>query len=351
MNPWVLYQPLRLREARLSSRIENTVASAREVAGLPYLSTQRIDVLEVRNYLDAIDLGAKAIGLGEDEPRQITESLIRQLHQRLLRDTPGADRKRPGNYRDRLVYIGDERLGFERARFVPPPASEVPHLMRELVGFMRQPPEGLPALLAVGMAHYQFETIHPFADGNGRLGRMLITLGLCDRGVLSAPPIYPSGYIDANKQEYYDSLLAVSTQGDWGRWLRFFLEAVRSQAVDTLSRMKELLRLREDIRSRAAHRSLSARFLSTIDHLFAEPVITAASLNRAVGGGAQTSRNYIKILCDLDVLKEITGKRRAARTWRGRSSESRIRTDPTLAPPTASSARVRRRGGRGSCRR
>jgi len=317
VNPWVLYQPLRLREARLSSRIENTVASAREVAGLPYLSTQRIEALEVRNYLNAIELGAKAIGPGEDERRQITESLIRQLHQSLLRDIPGADRKRPGNYRDRLVYIGDEHLGFERARFVPPPASEVPHLMRELVGFIRRPPEGLPALLAVGMAHYQFETIHPFADGNGRLGRMLITLGLCDRGVLSAPLIYPSGYIDANKREYYDSLLAVSTHGDWGRWLRFFLEAVRSQAVDTLARMKELLRLREDIRSRVAHRSLSARFLSTIDHLFAEPVITAASLNRAVGGGAQTSRNYIDILCYLNVLKEITGKKkgRAYMAW------------------------------------
>lgn len=310
VNRWVLFQPLRLREAMLSSRIENTVASAREVAGLPYLPAPRTEAVEVGNYLRAIELGA-----GSKQP--ITESLIRQLHNELLRDIPDAKRKGPGRYRDRLVYIGDERLGFEKARFVPPPAEEVPHLMRELAAFLREPPEGMPALIAVGLAHYQFETIHPFADGNGRLGRMLITLGLCDRGLLSAPLIYPSGYIDANKSEYYDSLLAVSTQGDWGRWLRYFLQAVHSQAADTLRRMRDILRLREDIRSRAADRSLSERFVRAIDHLFAEPVVTAASLNKAIGGGAQTSRNYIDLLCKLGVLQEITGRKkdRAYMAW------------------------------------
>lgn len=303
IDPWVLFQPLRLREARLSSRIENTVASAREVAIQAHRPAERTEPLEVRNYLRAMNLAAQA-------PAPMSESRIRALHEELLRDIPDAERKLPGRYRDHQVYIGDERLGFTLARFVPPPAAEVPRLMHDLVLYLREPPAGLSALVALGLAHYQFETIHPFADGNGRLGRLLITLGLCDHGLLEAPLIYPSAYIDANKQVYYDALLAVSERGEWTGWLRFFLETVRSQAIDTTHRMHRLLELREDYRRRVAHRPLSARIDRVIDHLFASPIVTARSLHEAVGGARQTVHNYIDLLVETGILLEITGRKK-----------------------------------------
>lgn len=303
IDPWLLFQPLRLREARLSSRIENTVASAREVAVQIHRSLDRTEPLEVLNYLKAMDMAANA-------PAPMNESRIRELHRELLRDVPDAERKLPGRYRDRQVYIGNEHLGFTQARFVPPPASEVPRLMHDLVKYLREPPTGLSALIILGLAHYQFETIHPFADGNGRLGRLFITLGLCDHGLLEAPLIYPSGHIDANKQEYYDALLAVSEEGDWSRWLSFFLETVRSQAVDTMQRMHRLLELRDAYRQRVAHRPLSARIDRVIDHLFASPAVTARSLREAVGGANQTVRNYIDLLVEVGILQEITGRKK-----------------------------------------
>ena len=168
----------------------------------------------------------------------------------------------------------------------------------------------MSALIALGLIHYQFETIHPFADGNGRLGRLLITLGLCDHGLLEAPLIYPSGYIEGHKQEYYDSLLAVSEEGDWARWLTFFLETVRSQAVDTKQRMHRLLELRDDYRNRVAHRPLSARIDRAIDHLFASPAVTARSLHTAVGGARQTVHNYLELLVEAGILNEITGRKK-----------------------------------------
>ncbi|MCC7387929.1 MAG: Fic family protein [Phycisphaerales bacterium] len=303
IDPWILFQPLRLREARLSSKIENTIASAREVAMQAHRPAERPEPLEVRNYLRAMNLAAQA-------PAPMSESRIRAMHEELLRDVPDAERKLPGRYRDRQVYIGDERLGFTRARFVPPPAAEVPGLMHDLVVYLREPPRGLSALLALGLSHYQFETIHPFADGNGRVGRLLITLGLCDHGLLEAPLIYPSAYIDANKQAYYDALLAVSERGDWAGWLRFFLETVRSQAVDTTQRMHRLLELRDDYRQRVSHRPLSARIDRVIDHLFASPVVTARSLHEAVGGARQTVHNYIDLLVEAGILLEITGRKK-----------------------------------------
>jgi Fic family protein len=303
IDPWVLFQPLRLREARLSSRIENTIASARDAALSAHRRFERSEPLEVRKYLEALDVGARASG-------PLTEARVRGLHRVLMEGVPGARGKRPGEYRAGQVYIGDDDLGFARARYVPPPAEQVGRLMRDLVLFLREPPEGMSTLLVIGLAHYQFEAIHPFADGNGRLGRMLITLGLCDHSLLSAPLVYPSSYIDTNKQEYYGSLLAVSTRGDWGRWLRYFLRAVCFSATDTYGRMVRLLELREAYRERVSRRSLSSRMDRVIDLLFEHPVFTARQLHVRVGGSRQTIRNYIGHLLDAEILEEVTGRKK-----------------------------------------
>ena len=228
ISPWVLYRPLRLREARLSSKIENTIASASEIEVANLLRLERSEPLEVRNYITAIDRA-----VGQEGP--LSEMRIRALHEALLEGVEGGDRKFPGQYRPNQVMIGDDGDSFADARFVPPPAGEVPALMRDLVDFMREPPAGMPVLIAAALAHYQFETIHPFADGNGRLGRMLITLSLCEGTILSKPLIYPSGYINQHKQQYYDLLLRVSTHGDWAAWINYFLDVLDVSIDDTFN--------------------------------------------------------------------------------------------------------------------
>ncbi len=303
VNPWAIYRPLRVREARLSSEIENTVATAAEVALADVGLESREEPKEVRNYVRAVELGSRS-----DYP--IHEGAIRELHRELLRDIDGAEKKAPGEYRLRQVYIGDERRGFSRARFLPPPPTEVGPLMRGLVEYLAAPPPDTPTIIAIGLGHYQFETIHPFLDGNGRLGRMLITLGLCERGLIDAPLIYPSGFINANRQEYYDRLLAVSIDGDWIGWLLFFLEAVRHEARATRESMEALLTLRQRYIARLEGRALSQNIITVIDMLFERLAVDAKSIHERIGGSPQTANNYIKLLRENGTLTEITGRKK-----------------------------------------
>lgn len=298
VNPWVLFRPLRLREARLSSRIEDTVASSQDIALAAIERLEREEPLEVQNYLAAAEIGA---GL----PRPMTEVDLRGLHQRLLHGLADAGRKHPGRYRPGDVYIGDRSSGFRRARFVPPPAPEVPRLMTELVGYMRNPPADLPKLIVAGICHYQFETIHPFADGNGRLGRMLITQSICRFGLLESPLVYPSAAIDRTKQRYYDALNAVSLRGDWLGWISYFLTVIRESSEDALRMTGRLLDMREGILGKLSDSSLSQRVVAAVDFLFEQPVFTPAMLNERIGGATQTARNYIASFEDAGILARL----------------------------------------------
>lgn len=305
-NPWVLYRPLRLREARLSSKIEDTVASASEIEAADLLDLERSEPLEVRNYMTAID---RAVGLGEG----LTESRIRELHATLLEGIEGAERKYPGQYRPKQVMIGNDRVSFAASRYVPPPPGEVAGLMGDLVRFMRNPPAGMPTLIAAALAHYQFEAIHPFADGNGRLGRMLITLSLCEGTILSKPLIYPSGYINQHKHEYYELLLRVSTHGDWAAWIEYFLSAVISEAQGTMDRIRRLLVLRQDYIDRFEDKSLGMSFYSQIDYLFEQSVVSVNMIHDRIDGTKQTARNYVDLLVERGVLTK--GVQRGAEVY------------------------------------
>lgn len=286
VHPWVLFRPLRLREARLSSRIENTVASSQDIALAAVERLEREEPLEVQNYLEAAEVGAGMT-------RPLTETDVRGLHQRLLAGLSDAGKKHPGQYRPGEVYIGDGRDGFAKARFVRPPASEVPRLMREFVEYMHDPPADVPKLITAGLCHYQFETIHPFADGNGRLGRMLITQSICRFGMLRSPLVYPSAAIDRSKQRYYDTLNAVSLRGDWVGWIRYFLEVIRDSAEDTRTMTRRLLEIKERMLAQVSGTSLSQRVIAAVDFLFESPVLTPAMLHQRIGGSDQTARNYI----------------------------------------------------------
>lgn len=173
--------------------------------------------------------------------------------------------------------------------------------MSQLMDYIRDP-GGMPKLLAAGVAHYQFETIHPFADGNGRLGRMLVTLSLCGDGMLSEPLLYPSGYIEKHRQSYYDKLLRVSTHNEWRPWLEYFLTAVLEEARATETLIMKLLELRERYLGLFNQTRLGQGIVGTIDHLFAEPVTSVAGLHAKIGGASQTARNYIDRLVSQGVL-------------------------------------------------
>jgi len=298
-NPHLISGPFRIREAQASSRIENTLASAEDIAAGDDGIELRDEPREVRNYLWALDEG-----LASDAP--IGEWLIRSMHRTLLEGTRGEE-KRPGQYREGQAYIAGASDRFRDARFVPPPAERVAECMGVLSGFLSSPPEAIPPVLAIAFAHYQFETIHPFADGNGRLGRMLIVLQMCRSGLVSRPLVYVSSFIDRHRDVYYDLLLRVSSEGAWEDWLRFFCQAVGSQAVDGIRRTERLLDLRRGYLVAVTEPRAPAMLREVVDQLFARPVVRVSTLAMRIGVRPQQAQRYISRLEEKGILTETTG--------------------------------------------
>lgn len=308
--PRLLLQPFRLREARLSSRIENTIASAEEIAlARANRPTLRSEAREVANYVSALEHG-----LASELP--LCNRLFCEMHAILMQGVDGQE-KTPGVFRSAQVMIGDDQRGFENARFVPPPPGDVlKDCMADFERFVNGPGarpsrarDQYPAIIEIAMAHYQFEAIHPFNDGNGRLGRLLIALSLCRLGSLDSPLVYISGYFDRHRQEYYDRLLAVSTQGDWEGWVRYFCRAVEHQSKDGIQRAARLRGLRDRYMSAATQKRTSALVSRLIDHLFVSPIVNASDIVNILGVTPPTAQGYIDFLEKNLVLKEITGGR------------------------------------------
>jgi Fic family protein len=293
-------RPIWLREVRSSSAIENTVATAEEVAlAAAGQSFEYGAPREVLNNLRALELG-----LGSSQP--LTLGLMRHMHRVLLDDVRGAD-LHPGELRGGQAYIGDPRRGFSAARFVPPPASELARLVDNLIEFINSPPPDMPQLVAIGIAHYQFETIHPFRDGNGRLGRLLISRSLCREGLLSRPLVTVSASIDANRPRYYDLLRRVSTHADWHAWLSFFAEAVRHEAIDVARRSELLRALRVDFAARLERDRLTPGMDRLLMALFERPATTAALIRESLGVSDLTARRYLDRFEAAGILHEVTG--------------------------------------------
>ena len=302
-NPHLLVGIFKQREAILSSRIEDTFASAEELALFDYAPDslkERDQVREVRNYVRALEHG-----LASDLP--ICLRLMREMHKILLRDTkrPGVA---PGEFRQTQNAIG-AGSSFSRAKFVPPPPQFVDPAMNELEQFLNNDDTELPRLVRFGLAHYQFEAIHPFLDGNGRLGRLLITLSICRHGQLTQPLIYVSGYFEQHREEYCDLLYRVSTDGVWTEWLEFYLEAVASQSKDALDRADRLVGLQTDYHRRVREKRASALLSDLVDRLFVSPSITVADAQRVLNCTPQTAGNHVRRLVQKHILVEATGRR------------------------------------------
>lgn len=300
-NPHLLIVPYTRREAILSSRIEGTRANLsdllRDEAGEP-TPDDPDDIREVRNYVTALEYGIEQL-----QTLPISLRLIRGMHARLLEGVRG-DHARAGEFRDRQNWIGGPGSAIQEAQFVPPPPAEMRAALNEWERFANRVGD-MPDLVQCALLHQQFETIHPFIDGNGRLGRMLIMLFLLQRGRLSQPLLYLSAYFEAHRRDYYALLQRVRTDGDWRGWLLFFLQGVEETARAALRQASELMDLRE--RYHAALRDKGTA-LTLIDELFVNPFTTVARAAAQLGVSNPAARAAVNTLVERGMLREITGK-------------------------------------------
>ena len=295
------------KEAVLSSQIEGTQSTLSdllrfEVEDAPGVPVE--DVVEVSNYVAALDHGLRR--LSEGFP--LSNRLIREIHAVLLSRGRGSG-KAPGEFRRSQNWIGGARPG--GAQFVPPPHTAVPDCMAALERFCHAD-EGMPALIRAALAHVQFETIHPFLDGNGRVGRLLVALLLCDAGALRQPLLYLSLYFKQHRSRYYDLLNRVRLTGDWEEWLAFFLEGVRATAegaVVTSRRLAETFAAdRAAIERNAGRRAGSA--LRVLDALRARPILSLPEVCNRTGLSFPTAASAMQTLAGQGVVRELTGRPR-----------------------------------------
>ena len=304
---WFLYGFVR-KEAVLTSQIEGTQATLRDV--LTFEATDRTDrpddIREVCNYVDALEHARAQLADPHGLPLSIR--LLRDAHRILMRGVRG-ENKLPGGIRRSQNWIGGSRPG--NARFVPPPPEHVPAALGTLEQWLHDDSD-LPALVRIGLAHVQFETIHPFLDGNGRIGRLLIALLVEYWGLLDQPLLYLSLAVRRAQQEYYARLAAVRSDGDWEGWTRFFLECVREAAEDGIQLAQALIALVGHDRSRIiAHNRATVAAIQLLERLPSNPVVTVATASDLLGLTAPPARKAIALLESLGVLREITGKRRS----------------------------------------
>jgi Fic family protein len=301
-----LYSYVR-KEAVLSSQIEGTESSLSdlllfEADALPGVPLD--DVTEVSNYVAALEHGMRRLRGGFP----LSGRLIREVHAELLSRGRGAG-KAPGEFRRTQNWIGGTRPG--NARFVPPPPTEVGRCMGELESWLHDRAERTPALLKAALAHVQFETIHPFLDGNGRVGRLLITLILVNEGVLTEPLLYLSLHFKQHRSTYYDLLDRVRTTGDWEAWLSFFAEGIRDAATGAVATARRLAQLVAADRARLGGlKRLRASALLLHLAMQKRPLVSAQMLARETGLSEPPVNKGLDALIELGVVREITGRRR-----------------------------------------
>ena len=308
-NPHLLIRPYLYREAILSSRIENTIAEMEELALFeadPEEEPKRPDVREVANYVRALETGLRRMN-----ELPISNRLIRELHGILLGGVRGGEAsKMPGEYRSRQNWIGAPGAKFEEATFVPPPPDDMQQAMGDWEKYLHSESQA-PLLVKCALLHYQFEAIHPFLDGNGRMGRLLISLFLCSKGGLAQPLLYLSGFFDETRTDYFRLLLAVSQQGAWRDWVEYFLRGVRQQARVALAQTQAMLALHRNYREILKQAKQPPRFASLIlDDLFENPVLSITRFCQRRTVNYPSASKGVDFWVKQGVLKEITGQKR-----------------------------------------
>lgn len=311
-NPDLFVQMYVRREAVLSSQIEGTQASLMDV--LEYEAARRagerrVDVHEISNYVAALRQGLRRV-----KELPLSLRLIREIHERLMRGVRGGEAaKTPGEFRRSQNWVGGASPA--TARYVPPPVHEMEQALDAFEKALHDK-AGYPLLVRVGLAHAQFETIHPFQDGNGRIGRLLVTFLLCQYGVLGEPLLYLSIFFKEHRQEYYDRLQAVRDRGDWEGWLAFFLEGVAVVAAEATDTARRIVKLREELRERITNelKRRAGTALRLLDALFKEPVVSVKSVEKMVNYSQPAAGALIQAMERAGILSELTGRQRG-RVW------------------------------------
>ncbi len=310
-NPGVLLAPLSTQEAVLSSRIEGTQATMGEVlefeAGRePDSPARREDIQEVLNYRSAMRQAEKLL-----EDLQLSQRVIREVHTVLLAGVRG-EGKSPGEFRRIPNWIGPSGCTIDDATFVPIGADKLPSAMSIWERYIHE--DAPDRLVQLAVLHAEFEALHPFLDGNGRLGRMFVPLFLWQTGLIRAPMFYISAYFEARRDDYYERLLAVSRDDDWTGWCLFFLEAVREQAEENLTKTHDILGLYEGMKGQVVSMTRSQYAIRTLDWIFARPIFKSSDFVAAAGIPRPTARRLLDVLREGGILRVVlpASGRRAA---------------------------------------
>lgn len=304
-NPQVLIRPFIRREAVLSSRIEGTQATLGELlAAEAGVAVERSpdDLREVGNYVTALEHGLERLS-----SLPLSLRLVRELHERLMTGVRGGHAT-PGEFRRSQNWIGRAGETLAQAKFVPPPPDSLGEHLGAWEKFLHE--RMLPPLVHLALAHYQFEAIHPFLDGNGRVGRLLITLQLCARGILPAPLLYLSAFFEATRADYYAGLRGVSERADWEGWVQYFLNGVARQSEDALSRAERLNQLLSGWRGRLSGEAGTKVALQLLDLIATNPFLTPRGMEEKLDLAYNTVMRAIGQLEKLKILQEISAAKR-----------------------------------------
>ena len=300
------------KEAVLSAQIEGTQASLVEVLNTPNENgeeDQPAGVKDVVNYVNAMSWGLEQL-----DKIPLSLRLIKGIHKVLLKDVRGSE-KNPGEFRRSQNWIGPQGCTLETAVFVPPDVPEMEQAMGDLELFIHTD-DDIPALIKIALIHAQFETIHPFLDGNGRMGRLLITFWLCQQKILSQPLLYLSYYFKQNRREYYDRLMDVRTKGDWEEWVKFFLRGVAIVSDEAIEAAKQIIGLKNDYSQILYDTDRSnSNYQRLLDSLFEKPVTTKKEVAKQIAVSLPTAGAIVDAFCELGILKDLTPEKTRYKTY------------------------------------
>jgi len=308
-NPDLFIAMYTKKEALLSSQIEGTQASLEGILAFEADLRPKEDINEIKEVVNYV----KALNYGIDRLRKndfpMSLRLVKEIHNILLKGVRGASRK-PGEFRRSQNWIGPPGGTISDAIFIPPPHYQVDEMMSDLEKFIHEK-DNIPPLVKIGLIHAQFETIHPFLDGNGRIGRLLITFYLYWSGILTRPLLYLSYYLKKYRDKYYDYLMKIRLEGDWEEWLKFFLQGVVEISLEAASSAKEIIGLKDKLTNELLKNKIGgAQAVKLLDMLFERPLISVSDIVMQLKISRQTATQLINKFSEISILNEVSGKKR-----------------------------------------
>lgn len=306
-NPNLINLQYSQNDAVTSSKIEGTLATIQDVLKFESIGninkqeSEHLRLNEVQNYLDALHYNLNLIYYSNES---ITRDMIKHAHYRLLHNIKNSDHT-PGQFRTIQNWIGVPNSSIKKSVYVPPPPEYLDQLLENFESFLSNPPKNMPTLIQCAIMHYQFEAIHPFSDGNGRIGRILISLLLAEKYALPQPMLYISDYFNKNRQNYYTGLLEVTQKSKWRKWIKFFLQGIIEQADITIETIDKLVRLQKEYHNKLTQIKATANTHFILDRLFVNPYITIPQTQKFLSTSYPTAKNTIMVLVKIGALEKL----------------------------------------------